>query len=251
MGTLMLVGMGPGNHEGMTLAADKAIREADVVVGYKRYIQLLAPLYPDKEYLSSGMTHEVTRCRDALEQAHQGKSVALVSSGDAGVYAMAGLVYELSHEYPDVTIEVIPGVTAATSGAALLGAPIGHDFAVISLSDRLTTWEMIERRLEAAASSNLIICLYNPSSRTRSEYLKRACEIVLRHQSPATVCGLAHRIGRDGESVTIATLGELGDQSADMFTTVFIGNSSTVVINGKMVTPRGYVLTDEMETVDA
>jgi len=240
MGTLTLVGIGPGDHDGMTFAADRAIREADVVVGYKRYVQLLAELYAGKQFYSTGMTHETDRCREALALAQAGRRVALVSSGDAGVYAMAGLVYELSPGYPDVAIDVVPGVTAATSGAALLGAPIGHDFAVISLSDRLTDWAVIERRLVAAASADFIICLYNPSSRTRADYLRRACDILLRHKPPETVCGLASQVGRAGEASAITTLADLRDMAADMFTTVFVGNADTVVIDGKMVTPRGY-----------
>jgi len=240
MGELKIVGMGPGDRDGMTIAADQAIREADVVVGYKRYVQLLAPLYPGKSFCSTGMTHEVARCNQALELAQSGRLVAMVCSGDAGVYAMAGLVYELSPRFPDVTIEVVPGVTAATSGAALLGAPIGHDFAVVSLSDRLTGWPVIERRLDAAAGADFLICLYNPSSHTRAGHLRRACDVLLRHKPATTVCGLASRIGRDGQSATVTTLGELREVAADMFTTVFIGNAETVVIDGKMVTPRGY-----------
>ena len=240
MGILTLVGMGPGDHDGMTFAADRAIREADVVVGYKRYIQLLKDIYPEKNYLSTGMTREVERCREALELADSGQTVALVSSGDAGVYAMAGLVYELSVDFPNAEIQVVSGVTAATSGASLLGAPIGHDFAVISLSDRLTEWELIEKRLDAAASADFLITLYNPSSHGRADYLQKACDILLRHKAPETVCGLASRIGRKGESATVTTLAELRELTADMFTTVFIGNENTVVIGGKMVTPRGY-----------
>ena len=239
-GILTLVGMGPGSHDGMTFEADEALRTADFIVGYKRYVQLLRPIFPDKEYISTGMTHEVDRCREALRLADAGHTVALVSSGDAGVYAMAGLVYELSADYPDVDITTVPGVTAATSGAALLGAPIGHDFAVISLSDRLTDWDLIEQRLDAAAQSDFCIVLYNPSSRTRADHLFRACEILLRWKPADTICGLASRIGREGEYAWATTLGELGNTNADMFTTVFIGNNTTVLINGKMVTPRGY-----------
>jgi precorrin-3B C17-methyltransferase len=242
MGVLTLVGMGPGDHDGMTFAADAALRDADVIVGYKRYIQLLTPLYPDKTYVATGMTHEVDRCREALALSEAGQRVALVSSGDAGVYAMAGLVYELSPGYPNAEITVVAGVTAASSGAALLGAPIGHDFAVVSLSDRLTDWAVIERRLDAAASADFLICLYNPSSRTRADHLQRACDVVLRHKPAETICGLAHRVGRDGASATVTTLGALRDASADMFTTVFIGNAATRVIGGSMVTPRGYAI---------
>ncbi len=240
MNVLTLVGMGPGDHAGMTFAADEALTAAEVIVGYKRYVQLLQPLYPDKEYVSTGMTREVDRCRDALELAANGKQVALVSSGDVGVYALAGLVYELSVDYPQVEIVVVPGVTAATSGAALLGAPIGHDFAVISLSDLLTDWAVIEQRLDAAAAADFCIALYNPASHKRADYLARASQILLRHKSPETVCGLAYRVGRSGEATALTTLGELHNATADMFTTVFIGNRATRVVNGRMVTPRGY-----------
>ena len=242
---LTLVGMGPGNHAGMTFAADEALKAADVIVGYTRYVQLLRPLYPSKQYVSTGMTHEEDRCREALELAAGGDRVALVSSGDAGVYALAGLVYELAVDFPGVQIAVVPGVTAATSGAALLGAPIGHDFAVVSLSDRLTDWEAIERRLEAAAGAGFCVVLYNPASHARADYLARACDVLLRRLPPQTVCGLASRIGREGENVWVTTLGELRDMPADMFTTVFVGTGSTRVIGGRMVTPRGYRRTAE------
>ena len=224
----------------MTIEADETLSTSDIIVGYKRYIQLLQPMYPDKQYISTGMTHEMDRCREALEQASKGKRVSLVSSGDSGVYAMAGLVYELSEEFEDVDIRIVPGVTAATSGAALLGAPIGHDFAVISLSDRLTDWDLIEERLDAAARTDFCVVLYNPSSRTRANYLARACNVLLRHKSPETICGLASRIGREGESTRTTTLADLAQETADMFTTVFVGNRSTRLIGGKMVTPRGY-----------
>jgi precorrin-3B C17-methyltransferase len=239
MGVLWVVGMGPGNQAGMTFAADRAIRQADVVVAYRRYVQLLRHIYPDKEFRSTGMTHEVDRCREALELAGTGQ-VALVSSGDAGIYALAGLVLELSAGFPEVEIRVVPGVTAATSGAALLGAPLGHDFAVISLSDRLTDWALIERRLDHAAAADFLICLYNPSSHARADHMQRACDIVLRHKPTTTVCGLASRIGRTGESARITTLGQLRDIRTDMFTTVYVGNAATRVISGSMVTPRGY-----------
>jgi precorrin-3B C17-methyltransferase len=240
MNRLTLVGLGPGDRDLMTAAAQQELEKADIIVGYKRYIQLLRPLFPDKEYFSTGMTHEVERCQEALSRAAAGLDVALVASGDPGVYALAGLVFELAPDYPGVTVAVVPGVTAATSGAALLGAPLGHDFAVVSLSDRLTDWPTIERRLELAAQADFCLCLYNPSSRARAGHLARACEVVLRHQSPETVCGLAHRIGRAGESAQLTTLGQLGQTTADMFTTVFIGNSTTKVVDGRMVTPRGY-----------
>ena len=160
--------------------------------------------------------------------------------GDSGIYGMAGLVYEIAADYPPVAIEVLPGITAASSGAAILGAPLIHDFAVISLSDLLTPWEKIEKRLKCAAEADLGIVLYNPSSRKRADYLERACDILLTILPESRICGTAGNIGREGEETHIYTLGELRHVSVDMFTTVFIGNADTTVINGKMVTPRGY-----------
>ncbi|NTU88549.1 MAG: precorrin-3B C(17)-methyltransferase [Actinobacteria bacterium] len=240
MNTLYVVGIGPGNKEGMTFEADHALNASEVIVGYKKYVELVRPYYPEKEFFDTGMTHEVDRCRAALDIAASGKTVSVVCSGDGGIYGMAGLVFELSVAYPGVAIEVIAGVTAAASGAALLGAPLTHDFAVISLSDLLTPWERIEKRLECAAKGDFCICMYNPSSHKRHDYLQKACEILLDHLSPETVCGIARNIGRDGEGTRVMTLGELHDTQVDMFTTVFIGNSNTKEIGGKMVTPRGY-----------
>jgi len=240
MKKLYVVGIGPGRKNGMTAEADMALRSADVIAGYAKYVDLVRPHYPDKEFLSTGMTREVERCRAALELAVSGKTVALVCSGDSGIYGMAGLVYELSAEFPGAEIVIVAGVTAAASGAALLGAPLTGDFAVLSLSDLLTPWELIERRLSCAADGDFCICLYNPSSRGRSGHLKKACDILLRKLPAETVCGIARNIGRDGECSSLTTLGELRDTEVDMFTTVFIGNSRTKAINGKMVTPRGY-----------
>ena len=185
------------------------------------------------------MRKEVDRCRMAIDCALSGKTTAMISSGDAGVYGMAGLIHELA-EGKDVEIEVIPGVTAALSGGAVLGAPLTHDFAVISLSDALTPWEKIEDRLSHAAQADLCIAIYNPSSHRRADYLKRACEILMRHISQETVCGIVRNIGRDGEEYKVMTLQELADTQVDMFTTVFIGNQQTKVIGGRMITPRGY-----------
>ena len=242
MKKLDVVGLGPGEHDAMTFAADRALSDAAVIIGYSKYVELVRDLYPEKEYADTGMTRETERCREALRRAAAGDTVALICSGDSGVYGMAGLIYELSGEYGPVEIEVIPGVTAALSGSAILGAPLGHDFAVISLSDLLTPWETIEKRLEAAAAGDFCISLYNPSSHRRNDYLQRACDILLRTLSPDTVCGIARQIGREGESCRVLTLGELRDTQVDMFTTVFIGNSATRVIAGRMVTPRGYRL---------
>ena len=239
MNKLYVIGIGPGAAEEMTLRAAKALESSQVIAGYSVYVDLVKPLYPDKEYLVTPMRQEVERCRLAIENALSGRTTAMISSGDAGVYGMAGLIYELA-EGKDVSVEVIPGVTAALSGAALLGAPLSHDFAVISLSDLLTPWEKIEKRLESAAEADLCIAIYNPASHRRADYLQRACDILLRHAAPETVCGVARSIAREGERAEVMTLLELRDYPADMFTTVFIGNSQTRELDGKMVTPRGY-----------
>ena len=241
MHKLFVVGLGPGGADGMTVRAQNVLRASDVIVGYTVYIDLVRADFPDKEFLSTPMRKEVDRVRLALETAAQGRTVALICSGDAGVYGMSGLCEELLPQYPGVELETVPGVSAVLSGAAILGAPLMHDFAVISLSDLLTPWEKIETRLLAAAEADFVICLYNPSSHKRHDYLQRACDLILRFASPETVCGIARNIGREGESTQVLTLEKLWDTEVDMFSTVFIGNSQTKNINGKMVTPRGYL----------
>ena len=247
-GHLFVVGIGPGNPEGMTGQAAAAIENSDTIIGYSVYNDLVKPYYPDKRYLTTPMTGEEARCRMAIEEAKAGHTVALICSGDPGVYGMAGLVLELAGKEKedgrvcgtDIDIEIISGVTAALSGAALLGAPLVHDFAVISLSDRLTPWEKIEKRLRAAAEADLCIVLYNPSSKGRKEHLHRAAQILMEHVPGSRICGIADRIGREGEKTRVMTLGELADAETDMFSTVFIGNSSTKRLGSRMVTPRGY-----------
>lgn len=240
MAELLVVGIGPGDAQSLTGAAREALDRAELICGYTLYVELLRPLYPEKETYTTGMTGELARCCYCLEQAAAGKTVALVCSGDAGVYGMAGPVLELAPDYPGVKVKIIPGVTAALSGGALLGAPLGHDFCVISLSDRLTDWELIEKRLRMAARGDFALCLYNPASRHRADYLRRACDILLSELDGGTVCGLARRVGREGESCEVLTLKALRDAEADMFTTVFIGSSQTRNVAGAMVTPRGY-----------
>lgn len=239
MNKLYVIGIGPGAEDQMTRKALDNLRDVDVIAGYGVYVELVKPLFPDKEYLVTPMRKEVDRCRMAIDAAKEGRTVAMISSGDAGVYGMAGLCLELAAD-TDVEVEVVPGVTAALSGGAVLGAPLTHDFAVISLSDLLTPWDKIEKRLELAGEADLSIALYNPSSHRRSDYLQKACDILMRHVKPETVCGVVRNIGREGESFQVMTLKELRDYKADMFTTVFIGNSQTMEINGRMVTPRGY-----------
>ena len=236
---LYVVGTGAGDRSGMTMAAEQAILSSELIVGYTKYTELMRELFPEKEYASTGMRQERERVELALKEASD-KTVALVCSGDPQLYGMAGLAYELGAAHPDVQIEVVPGVTAAFSGGAVLGSPLTHDFAVISLSDLLTPAEKIRRRLECAAECDMVIVLYNPSSKSRADYLRKACDIVLRHRSGETVCGFVRNIGREGQESRILTLSELRETAVDMFTTVYIGSSETKVINGKMVTPRGY-----------
>jgi precorrin-3B C17-methyltransferase len=240
MAKLIIAGIGPGNAANMTAACRDALESSTVIVGYTAYIDLIRPLYPDKDLRATAMKTETERCRESLELAAEGKNVCLVSSGDSGIYGMASLALELSAAFPAVTVELIPGITAASSGGALLGAPLGHDFAVISLSDLLTPWELIAKRLRAAAEADFAICIYNPKSHNRDDYLEKAAAILLETLPPERVCGLARNIGRDGENTTVTTLGGLSAAAADMFTTVFIGSSGSKVVNGKMITSRGY-----------
>lgn len=237
---LYVVGIGPGGWAGMTVQAQDALAGCDILAGYTGYIDLVKPHYPDKEVISTPMRGEVERCRAAIQCACDGKIVAMVCSGDAGVYGMAGLIYELSADFPPIEIEVVAGVTAACSGAALLGAPLIHDFTVISLSDLLTPWPLIEKRLQMAGAGDFVTVLYNPSSKKRADYLARACDILLEHRNAETPAGIVQNAGRENAQAQVLTLRELRDTAVDMFTTVFIGNSQTKVIGGKMVTPRGY-----------
>ncbi|MBO4458212.1 MAG: precorrin-3B C(17)-methyltransferase [Butyrivibrio sp.] len=239
-GKLKIVGIGPGNYENMTIRAADALSRSDVIAGYTVYCELVRPYYKDKEYISTPMMGEEKRVEMALAEAAKGKEVSLICSGDAGVYGMAGLAYLKGCDFDMVDIEVIPGVTAALSGAALLGAPLIHDFCLISMSDRLTPIEVIEKRLRNAASADMAIVIYNPESKGRKGYLAHACDILMEIISPDTVCGIANNIGREKEGCRIMTLAELKSADADMFSTVFIGNSTTRNIDEKMVTQRGY-----------
>lgn len=240
---IYIVGMGPGTGEMMTPQADQALKNSDVIVGYPVYLKLLGDAYQEKEFLSTPMKQEVRRCEMCFEEAEQGKTVSMVCSGDAGVYGMASLLYEMSEAHPSCELEVIPGITAANSGAAALGAPLNHDYCVISLSDLMTPWELIERRLKAAAAGDFCMAIYNPSSRQRADYLMRACDILLKNGvEPERACGYVENIGRDNTTCVTCTLAELREREVNMFTTVFVGNSRTKMINGKLVTPRGYTL---------
>ncbi len=237
---IYVIGLGPGGEDQMTPRALDALSRCGAIVGYTAYIDLIPERFrADREIVASPMRGEVCRCEDALRRSRAGQTVGLVSGGDPGVYGMAGILLELAG--PDDEIEVVPGVTAACAAAAALGAPLTHDFAVISLSDLLTPWETIEKRLEAAAVGDFVICMYNPMSRGRPDTLRRACEILLRAKSHDTPAGWVRNAGRAGEETRLTTLGELPNARLDMSCTVIVGSSATKVAHGRMVTPRGYL----------
>lgn len=237
-----VVGIGPGSLDMMTLQAIKAIEDSEVIVGYKTYIDLIMPMIKDKEIVSNGMRQEIERCKQAIEIAKTGKTVAVVSSGDAGVYGMAGLVLGLASEQglSDMKIEIIPGVTASTAAASILGSPLMHDFCHISLSDLLTPKELIDKRTELAAQADFVICFYNPRSKGRESYLKEAFELIMKHKSGETVVGIVKNAGRDNMQRTLTTLSDIDYSIVDMTSIVIVGNKSTYVSNDLMMTPRGY-----------
>ncbi|MBQ2935497.1 MAG: precorrin-3B C(17)-methyltransferase [Lachnospiraceae bacterium] len=239
---IYVVGMGPGREDMMTGDAIQVLEQADVIIGYNVYLKLLGERFGQKEFLSTPMKQERERCVMCFEEAEKGKKVALICSGDAGVYGMASLMYEVGKQYPNIELVIISGITAACSGAAVLGAPLNHDFCVISLSDLLTPWEKIEKRLEAAAIGDFAMAIYNPSSHKRYDYLEKACDILLRHIEGERACGYVENIGRDGTKAVTCTLQELRNAKVNMFTTVFIGNSSSEILDGKLITKRGYYL---------
>lgn len=236
-----IVGIGPGEEKMMSLQARQTMEECAVIVGYTVYVDLVRELFPGKEFMTTPMRRELERCRLCFDLAMQGRRVAMICSGDAGVYGMAAPILEMQEEYPDVEVIVVAGITAASSGAAVLGAPLNHDFCVISLSDLLTPWEKIEARLRAAVMGDFAIVLYNPSSHKRRDYLRRACEILLDAGArPELACGYVENIGRDGMTSRVCTLDELREAEVNMFTTVFIGNSRSFIRGGRLITPRGY-----------
>ena len=240
-GSLFVVGTGPGAVKQMTLAACEVLKQAEVIIGYKTYLDLIPDFSPGKEVVSSEMMKEVERCRLALTTAESGKDVALVSGGDPGIYAMAGLVYELAKETnSSCKIEIIPGIAAINGCAARLGAPLMHDFAAVSLSDLLTPWEVIEKRLTAVATADFVTAIYNPRSKRRTDQIVRAQEIFLAQRSPDTPVGIVTAATRDNERITITTLGKMLDCEIGMQSTVIIGNSQTYTWNSLMITPRGY-----------
>lgn len=237
---IYIVGMGPGREDMMTGEALRALEQSDVIIGYTVYLELLGERFRHKELLSTPMRRERERCVLCFQEAEMGKQVSMLCSGDAGIYGMASLMYEIGKAYPDTELTVIPGITAACSGAAVLGAPLNHDFCVISLSDLLTPWEKIERRLAAAAQGDFAMAIYNPSSHRRRDHLKRACGVLLRYLEEDRACGYVENIGREGTRAVTCTLKELQEARVNMFTTVFIGNSETEIVQGKLITKRGY-----------
>lgn len=245
-GKLFVVGFGPGNQDHLTPKAKEAISAADVVVGYDTYIELVKNLIVGKQVFRTGMQEEIERAKKAIQWAKEGKTVALVSSGDAGVYGMAGLVYEILREESwkrngdNIAVEVVPGITAANSAACLLGSPLMNDFAVISLSDLLTPWEIILKRIEAAAQGDYVVVLYNPKSGRRTQQIVETQKILLQHRKPATPVGIVKSAFRDGQRVVLTDLENMLDQEIGMLCTIIIGNSSTTIYDGMMLNPRGY-----------
>ncbi|EDO1222495.1 precorrin-3B C(17)-methyltransferase [Listeria innocua] len=240
---IYVIGIGPGDKRLMTGEALEAIADADVIVGYVTYIKLIKELIKDKEVVKTGMRREIDRCQEAVNIALTGKKVAVVSSGDAGIYGMAGLVLELAEKSnPELEVKVIPGITASIGAAAVLGAPIMHDFCHISLSDLMTPWEVIEKRLTHAAMADFVVCFYNPRSKGRPNHLANAFQKMMEHKSPKTVVGIVKDVGRKEERKIITTMEDIDYELVDMTTMVIVGNKETYVKNGKMITPRGYSL---------
>ena len=244
-GVLFLAGIGPGDHKTMTNHCIAIFRNCDVIVGYKKYIELAEPFINKQQVISSGMTQEVERCNKAIQEAAKGKRVALISSGDSGVYGMAGLALEIVNKkkmWNRFAIEIIPGVPVIHAAAARLGAPLMNDYAVISLSDLLTPWEVIEKRLHHAAQSDMVVCLYNPKSKKRTTHIQKAKSILLQNRKPDTPVGIARNVGRKGEALTLTTISKMLRYKIDMVTIIIVGNSATHVLNNRMITQRGYKL---------
>ena len=242
MGRIIIAGIGPGNNDDITPAVLKAVGEADAVVGYKYYFQFITPyLRAGSECIDTGMKHERERAEQAFLLAEQGKTVVVISSGDAGIYGMAPLVYEMKHaRQSDVEVEVLPGISAFQKAASLLGAPIGHDLCLISLSDLMTPWDVIERRIRAAAVGDFVTAIYNPKSHGRYWQLYRLQELFLQERSASTPVGYVRQAGREGQVVKVTTLSAFDPEEVDMFTVILIGNSQSYVSDGRFITPRGY-----------
>ena len=238
MGKIYVVGLGPGNKENMTFRAYDVLKNSDIIIGYKTYVDLIEGMFPDKKIIKSYMKKEVARCEETLKLALEGNIISLISSGDAGVYGMAGLMLEIAGG--QVEVEIVPGITSANASASLGGAPIVHDSVNISLSNLLTDWELIKKRIDLASQGDFVITLYNPKSSGRPELINEARDIMLKHKRKDTPVLIARNVGREGENYDITTLSEMLDYEINMFSTVIIGNSNTKVINNKIITPRGY-----------
>ena len=238
MGKIYVVGLGPGNKENMTFRAYDVLKNSDIIIGYKTYVDLIEGMFPDKKIIKSYMKKEVERCEETLKLALEGNIISLISSGDAGVYGMAGLMLEIAGG--QVEVEIVPGITSANASASLGGAPIVHDSVNISLSNLLTDWELIKKRIDLASQGDFVITLYNPKSSGRSELINEARDIMLKHKRKDTPVLIARNVGREGENYDITTLDKMLDYEINMFSTVIIGNSNTKVLNNKMITPRGY-----------
>lgn len=238
MGKIYVVGLGPGNKENMTFRAYDVLKNSDIIIGYKTYVDLIEGMFPDKKIIKSYMKKEVARCEETLKLALEGNIISLISSGDAGVYGMAGLMLEIAGG--QVEVEIVPGITSANASASLGGAPIVHDTVNISLSNLLTDWELIKKRIDLASQGDFVITLYNPKSSGRSELINEARDIMLKHKRKDTPVLIARNVGREGENYDITTLDKMLDYEINMFSTVIIGNSNTKVVNNKMITPRGY-----------
>lgn len=238
MGKIYVVGLGPGNKENMTFRAYDVLKNSDIIIGYKTYVDLIEGMFPDKKIIKSYMKKEVARCEETLKLALEGNIISLISSGDAGVYGMAGLMLEIANG--QVEVEIVPGITSANASASLGGAPIVHDSVNISLSNLLTDWELIKKRIDLASQGDFVITLYNPKSSGRPELINEARDIMLKHKRKDTPVLIARNVGREGENYDITTLDKMLDYEINMFSTVIIGNSNTKVVNNKMITPRGY-----------
>lgn len=237
MAKLYVVGIGPGGREHMTLKALEVVKKCDVIVGYSFYIELIGDLIEGKEVIKTGMRGEIERCRMAIDSARSGKETCIISTGDAGLYGMAGPIYEMAE---GVEIEVVPGVTSSFSAASELGAPIMHDFCTISLSDLMTPWDAILKRVECAAKADFVIAIYNPRSKTRKSQIVEAFEIIIKHKSPETPVGVVRNSGREGREIKVTNLAGFDFEAVDMMSVIIVGNKETYVKDGKIITPRGY-----------
>lgn len=240
-GKIFVVGIGPGDYDYLTTRAKNSLKDSDIIVGYSSYIKLIKPFFPEKEYISSGMTKEVERCNQCIDYAKEGKVVSLISSGDPGIYGMAGILLELiTKTKEEIYVEVVPGVTSYLAAASLLGSPITEDHVVISLSDLLIPWEIIENRIHCAGKGDFVICIYNPKSKGRREQIFKTREILLSYMDLNTPVGIVKNAMRDGQKVIITDINEMLEHEIDMSTLIIIGNSRTYVKDNFMITPRGY-----------